>query len=213
MERPSPSQNLQDLCVLELFESPGVFLDIGCWEAYKHSNTYLLEQNSWTGTCIDIVEKSGYNKRRCDYIVGDAVEVLKDERFTNKTFDYVSFDIDENTNEALGSFLHNNIKFKFLTIEHDLYCRPKSFQDKQRQLLYSAGYKPLFFNIQFSFETPGVLAAQGLKSLDIVFEDWWYNPQADLPVINKLIDMNVLGSSYRTSENILWLLQRARDKA
>tara|TARA_B100000519_G_scaffold152369_1_gene133394 strand:+ start:2270 stop:2875 length:606 start_codon:yes stop_codon:yes gene_type:complete len=201
MERPSPSQNLQDLCVLELFESSGVFLDIGCWKAYKHSNTYLLEKNSWSGTCIDIVEKSGYSKRRCDYIVGDAVELLKDERFTNKTFDYVSFDIDENTNKALGSFLHNNIKFKFLTIEHDLYCRPKCFQDEQRQLLFSAGYEPLFFNIQ------------QFDALDIVYEDWWYNPQADLPVINKLIDMNVLGSSYRTSKNILWLLQQARDKA
>ena len=46
-----------------------------------------------------------------------------------------------------------------------------------------------------------------------VFEDWWYDPKANFPIINNLIDMGVLGSSYRTTDSILWLLCQARDKA
>ena len=54
----SPSQCQQDLCVLEIIRKPGVFLDIGSSKPIKDNNTYLLEQNGWTGTCID---KDYYN--------------------------------------------------------------------------------------------------------------------------------------------------------
>ena len=194
----STSQCQQDLCVLEIFNKPGIYLDIGCREPIKHSNTYLLEQIGWWGVCIDR-EEFNFSERSCTYIVGDAMEVIR--TLDNKEYDYISLDIDCNTNDALDSIIKNKITFKFLTIEHDIYRLPESFRAYQRSVLYDNGYKPLFLNIQPNWD------------YNIVFEDWWYDPKASLPIIKELENLNVLGSSYRPSNNILWLLQRARNKA
>ena len=197
-ETESTSQCQQDLCVLEIFNKPGIYLDIGCQDPIKHSNTHLLEQRGWVGVCIDR-EEFNFSQRSCTYIVGDAMEVI--HTLDNKEYDYISLDIDCKTNDALDSIIKNKITFKFLTIEHDMYRLPESFQAYQRSVLYDNGYKPLFLNIQPNW------------NYNIVFEDWWYDPKASLPIIKELENLNVLGSSYRPSNNILWLLQRARNKA
>ena len=88
-----------------------------------------------------------------------------------------------------------------MTIEHDVYRLSKKYQDEQRELLYDSKYELLFSNIQPNWDN------------NIIFEDWWYNPKANLPVIKELESLGVLGSSYRSSSSALWLLQRARDKA
>ena len=211
----SPSQCQQDLCVLEIIKKPGVFLDIGSSKPIKDNNTYLLEQNGWTGICID---KNYYNyskivdnlkdtgltskdvkPRICNFLHGDAIELLY--TLENTEYDYISLDIDGDTNKALRVILKNNISFKFMTIEHDLFKLPKTVQDEQRELLYDSGYEPLFLNIQPYW------------NFHVMFEDWWYDPKANFPIIKELESLNVLGSSYRPSNNILWLLQQAGKKA
>lgn len=197
-EPESPSQAQQDLCVLEIFNKPGIYLDIGCRLPVKHSNTYLLEQRGWGGVCIDKKEFD-FSQRSCTYIVEDAMEAIC--TLDNKEYDYISLDIDCKTNAALDSIIKNKITFKFLTIEHDIYKLPESFQTYQRSVLYENGYKPLFLNIQLN------------QDPNMVFEDWWYDPKANLPIIKELKKLDVLGSSYRSSNNVLWILQRARERA
>jgi len=194
----SPSQCQQDLCVLEIFNEPGIYLDIGCAHPIKYSNTYLLEQRGWAGVCIDRKEFD-FSQRSCTYIVKDAIQAIC--TLDNKEYDYISLDIDCATNDALDSIIKNKITFKFMTIEHDAYKLPESFQTYQRSVLYENGYKPLFLNIHPNWDC------------NIVFEDWWYDPKANLSIIKELEKLDVLGSSYRATNNVLWLLQRARDKA
>jgi FkbM family methyltransferase len=50
----SYSQFNQDLWVLSLYpEQKGFFLDIGCCDGERISNTYLLEQSGWIGIAAD----------------------------------------------------------------------------------------------------------------------------------------------------------------
>ena len=195
----SSSQCQQDLCVLEIIRKPGIFLDIGSKWPIKENNTYLLEKNGWRGVCIDIQYYDYSQRNNSEFLHGDAIKFLPSLKDT--LYDYISLDIDENTNKALEVILQNNISFKFMTIEHDVYRLSKKYQDEQRELLYDSKYELLFSNIQPNWDN------------NIIFEDWWYNPKANLPVIKELESLGVLGSSYRSSSSALWLLQRARDKA
>jgi len=203
----SYSQCDQDLSVLELFKTTGVFLDIGSADPKINSNSYLLEKKGWVGICID-KNSYDYTCRLCKFIHGNAIKIIKTLNDYNKTYDYISLDIDSNTNRALESIIENNIRFKFLTIEHDVYKQsrgvrfagmsPIEFQSKQREILFDNGYKPLFFNIQPNWK------------LNHPFEDWWYEPEFDFPIIESLKKMGVLSSSYRTTDSILWLLKTAK---
>jgi|694.fasta_scaffold05646_7 FkbM family methyltransferase len=50
----SYSQYQQDLWVLSKFSNTkGFFVDVGCCDGQRISNTFLLEQNGWTGIAVD----------------------------------------------------------------------------------------------------------------------------------------------------------------
>ena len=50
------SQFGEDKFILDLFDKDykGKYLDLGCYHPTRHSNTYILYQNAWTGINIDL---------------------------------------------------------------------------------------------------------------------------------------------------------------
>jgi FkbM family methyltransferase len=45
----------------------GTFLEIGCWDGVNISNTYELEQEGWSGVCVDPFPRN-FEKRSCQLI-------------------------------------------------------------------------------------------------------------------------------------------------
>jgi FkbM family methyltransferase len=90
--RVSYSQFAEDLILTQLLgyeTTTGVYLDIGCYEPIKWSNTYIFYQRGWSGLCIDAnpTLRSSWLKRRSrDRFIGAAVG---DD---SKKFAYVMFD-------------------------------------------------------------------------------------------------------------------------
>lgn len=156
------SQVGQDKWILSLIEK-GTFLDIGCRGPEEINNTFLLEQNGWTGVSIDIVDYSEeWKSRKTDFICADALTF--DYTLLGWHFDYLSLDIEGlgDRFNALKRVMECGLSFKLITIEHDSY-REGHYQAEcvpQRDLLKSLGY---------------ILAYEDVKDGDVIFEDWWIN--------------------------------------
>jgi len=151
--------------VTALFSGPitgytGTFLEVGCYHPMNDSNSYALEQIGWSGVCID-KKPFDYSGRSAEFILGDACDVLSDDRFSGKTFSYVSLDIDQETIDAVNVILDNNISFMFATVEHDKYRFGCDYQNLQHIALSKAGYVPMFIDVR----------PEGSASM--YFEDWW----------------------------------------
>lgn len=58
----SASQLNADHWVLSMFRKPGYFVDVGCADGEKISNSYLLEKNGWKGICIDAFPRNFDNR-------------------------------------------------------------------------------------------------------------------------------------------------------
>jgi len=54
------SNEMQDVAALKLFQNQHAptFLDIGCRHPVEKNNTLLLEENDWSGICVDIKDYS-----------------------------------------------------------------------------------------------------------------------------------------------------------
>lgn len=156
----SHSQCQQDLCVMELFNGRGKFLDIGSGDPEIDSNSLLLESIGWEGICIE-ERLFNYSSRKNLAIQGDACEILSRDSFRDSSFDYVSLDIDQDTIDAVNVMLDNEISFLFATVEHDKYRHGCHFQSLQNRALSAAGYCQMFIDIK----------PHGTE--DMWFEDWW----------------------------------------
>jgi len=157
----SRSQCCQDLVVQAIFKNPSSYLDVGCGDPIECSNTFVLDNLGWQGICIDR-EPHDYSGRKCKFINEDALTALKNLK--GLQVDYLSLDIDDATNEALGIILKSNIKFKFATVEHDLYRLGENYQSQQRKMLQEYGYNMIFGNLFPSW------------SVSTIYEDWWTHP-------------------------------------
>tara|TARA_B100000902_G_C27300521_1_gene912500 strand:+ start:337 stop:999 length:663 start_codon:yes stop_codon:yes gene_type:complete len=59
IKKKSYSQFSEDLILKEIFgKFVGKYVDIGCFHPIKYNNTALLHKNGWTGTNIDLNQKS-----------------------------------------------------------------------------------------------------------------------------------------------------------
>lgn len=154
------SQCQQDLCVAELFEGQGRFIDVGSRDPKVDSNSLLLEMMGWRGTCIDQLP-SDYSNRSAKFIQGDALEILARDDFAGSVFDYASLDVDIDTTSAVKVMLGNDISFLFATVEHDKYMHGCRFQNLQHRALSAAGYVQMFIDIK------------PLGTREMWFEDWW----------------------------------------
>jgi hypothetical protein len=175
----------QDLFIKYLFKEKkdGLFLDIACDDPIHGSNTYLLEKEyNWDGFCFDIkdynnnpfpLSKGNWkdNRKNSKFIVLDATSndltLFLKEKVRDQIVDYISLDVDDGGLRNLSHFvipkiLDANIKFKSMTIEHEVFKYGDSNINPIREVLLSQGYIMLFKNITFDNGA--------------AFEDWWIDP-------------------------------------
>ena len=162
------SQAGQDDWVLSHIKK-GYYVEIGASHPINISNTYLLEQNGWTGVSIDIdnkCEELWHQERKNRLIIGNALTTSFD--WLPERVDYLSLDIDpaRNTYEMLTKLPHKTTRFSLITYEHDYYLVNEwaghDFREKSRKLLTGLGYQ--------------------LHRADVChegkpYEDWWIDPQ------------------------------------
>ena len=147
----------------------GTFLDVGAGHGHHHNNTIALERLGWTGELIEYNSElvALNNKIRsspcyCLDARTDFSSVLK-----RQEYDYISFDVDDSTLEAVKAFPWDKIKFKVMTIEHDAY----RVGDKPRELIRKKMKEQGYFCLAYD-----VLCCDGGA-----FEDWYVSP--DLPAL------------------------------
>ena len=165
------SQCYQDMFVLTMLNGKknGVFLEIGCDDAYFNSNTALLEESfGWEGISIDIdpgkIEKFK-KKRYSTAIAADGLEIDFSKILTETNYDYLQIDCEPASTsfKILQRIPFKNHRFAVITFEHDNYCdKDKSIKLKSRKYLESYGYKMIVNNI-----------AEDRWS---DFEDWYVHP-------------------------------------
>jgi hypothetical protein len=171
----SYAQAFQDLFVVAMLggKRNSSYLDVGCFDPVEGNNTQLLDVDfGWDGMSIDHVEQSfGMSGRRGTFIHADATQPpsermcrIRDRIAPDGVIDYLSLDVDEDTNKALPHLL-DFARYRVITIEHDVYARGVEQQEEQRKMLYDKGYV---------LQCPDV-HMQGQPEL--VFEDWWCAPE------------------------------------
>jgi hypothetical protein len=162
----SCSQSGQDLWVNAVLEGKrdGFFLDVGANHPVELSNTYALQNGlGWGGVLVERDEhclnllRMWRQSDRTKIIEGDAtkMDLLAPYRFTGiNVVDYLSIDIDENTEPALRwllqSFGDSGIRFRVLTVETDQYRFGQEVADRIDGLLASHGYDILCKNVRAS---------------------------------------------------------------
>ena len=167
------------------FKENGCFLDIGSCHAISTNNTHAFESLNWRGICIERNEEhnDSYLDRKCHFINGDATEIdyksLLEEQKLPSRIDYLSLDIDEQTNIVLKKLPLNDYRFSVITIEHDFYSRGSELRDEQRTVFQGLNYKLLFADVL-------VPTNDGFPP-NCPFEDWWIDPLAfDMNKMSKL---------------------------
>lgn len=166
----SYSQSNQDIFVLKMFpDIKGTYLEIGASHPIDISNTYLLEQNGWTGLSLEIdnsCQHIWHQKRKNDLIITNALTF--DYSNLPNYIDYLQLDIEpsENTLECLKRLMTYPTRYGCITFEHDYYINPGTINES-REILEQNGYK-IFAG--------GIATKEGW-----IYEDWW----VDLEKINK----------------------------
>lgn len=156
------SQASQDLFVLGVLNGKknGTYLEIGAGHPEIFSNTLSLENLGWQGVSLDRNPNTNWTRKN-KLVVTDATSCdytkILTEQNLGLSLDYLSLDIDENTNLALQRIPLDKIQFKVITIEHDWY-RNKDLKLAQREILQKAGY---------------VLVCADVKHEGYQYEDWW----------------------------------------
>jgi hypothetical protein len=172
----SYSQCGQDLFVYNILnKNKGTFLDLGCYFPIKINNTYLLEQNGWTGISIDIMDYTNeWEVRTNPFIKSDCFKIdfneLLPKHYNTKVIDYLSLDMEVvgERHKLMKKLLETEYKFKVITIEHDSYLGYEYVNNEkipQRELLSNSGY---------------VLVCSDVSQKDYpnsFYEDWWVNKE------------------------------------
>jgi hypothetical protein len=157
----------------------GHYLEIGSYDAFEISNTYILESKySWKGIGVENVPKrvEDYNLKRTNKaILGDAVLLDYEKVFNDANFplciDYLQVDIEppRNNYKALKRVLRSSRSFNVITFEHDLY------RTKFRlpiNLIWK--YKAYFLLWRKKY----VLLVSNVSSGKSKFEDWYVHKLA-----------------------------------
>lgn len=158
----SVSQINQDGIVLNLlnYKQNGIYVDIGCAEPIRFSNSYLMEKYfNWTGIGIDILDandKTGsWSELRpnTNHIINDALQINYKNLFEKynlpETIDYLSLDLEppELTLECLYKIPFDKYKFRVITFETDEYRENgEQRREDSRKFLTDYGYV-LYMNL------------------------------------------------------------------
>lgn len=146
------SQIGQDVFVDSVLDGKigGTFLDVGCYDCERISNTYFLEvTRNWRGVAIDIdpTHEQGWKLRRprSAFVCADATlldyDYILDQNAMPEVIDYLSMDLEPPslTLQALERVLESRRKFRVITFETDWY-RYKESREPSRRILLDAGY-------------------------------------------------------------------------
>lgn len=137
------SQAGQDKFVLDRIGKNGTYLEIGSAFPIAFNNTYLLEQNGWSGISIDfqpLYQSEWIACRKNPLIIADA---LTFDYPNVDRYDYLQLDIDptENTFALLQRLLKEyKTRYSIITFETDAYLDTR-FVEPSRKLLAEHGYK------------------------------------------------------------------------
>lgn len=167
----------------------GFFVDVGAvcyttdggYHPHKGSNTFMFEQNGWSGVAIDM-NTDGLVGRKCNCLsatIGDGTkgttllgQLLREDGKTPDLIDYLSVDIEGQDYNAVRSFHESGYRFKVATIEHNLYSRNQGVDELKRDIfLYltqqgylrvvdNAGNRGTFSNLNDGWP----------------YEDWYIDP-------------------------------------
>ena len=173
----------QDLFAYYLLGKNKTFLDLGCWDPIHCNNTYLLEQNGWSGLLFDTdrsaissckIKRPNSKSFSVDVTSRDFLDILLKE-CPSKHFDYVSLDVDDASLIVLSNYLLSGFTFNCMTFEHDYYRLFDSLKTPSVRLLESFGYIRVFDNV-ITFPTH---CKESMKKYPDgqIFEDWWINPK------------------------------------
>ena len=151
------------------FKTNGVFVDIGAYDGIQTSNTYCLEKfYDWTGICVE-ANYNVYNNltknRNCKNIYGAVsyyngecifssdkisdvgvttpcftINKILEDNLNDTIIDYLSLDVEGHELCILENLDFSKWKFKFMTVEHNLYCSGSEKKDKIFDLLSKNGY-------------------------------------------------------------------------
>lgn len=179
MNFDSKSQAGQDAWVWEMTEhkSDGFYVDLGCSEAVKHSNTYALEQVGWKGLLVDIVD--GCENRKGTFIKSDAANPNERLRLYYKhlpaVVDYASIDTDDALMGTFNAIPWDRVTFRCITIETDVYRKGPADRDKLRSMLTALGYHL----------TCSDVIVEWPEGTFVSYEDWWVMPELVNPALIK----------------------------
>lgn len=152
----SKSQIFQDGIVLQLlnFKKSGTFVDIGCAEPIRFSNSYIMEKYfNWHGIGIDILDAKDSTgsweelRPKTKHVLNDALsldylKLFKDFNLP-KTIDYLSLDLEPPsiTLECLYKIPFDLYTFNVITFETDEYRKGGEERKKlSRDYLKERGY-------------------------------------------------------------------------
>jgi hypothetical protein len=163
----------------------GYFLDIGAGTNFEtnwrppgyHSDSLFLEKaRGWTGICIDLEQywvDSSKLFRDCNLVMADLMEENINDILERcdcpYIIDYISMDVDAAQDKVFNDFNFDKYKFKFMTIEHNLYLSKNNKSnfavecESWRNKLHDLGYKLLVKNV--IFDGHGAV------------EDWWVDQE------------------------------------
>jgi len=170
------SQCGQDIFVLSLLNKKnGTFLDLGCYLPKNINNTYLLEQQGWSGISLDITDyKKEWEIRKTPFIKTDCLledyEKLLKKYYIENVIDYLSLDMEivGDRYKLLDIIMKTGYEFKVITIEHDSHLGSEYVNKEkipQRNLLNRLGYFLLCSNVSHKDYPKDY------------YEDWWINPK------------------------------------
>ena len=179
------SQAYQDMFVLMALDGKqnGKYLEIGSYQPFEHSNTFLLEDKfNWKGISLEINTTmvtwfNGKRKNQCihrDATNADYLDIL-DKQNMGLDWDYLQLDCEpaKNTFETLLAIPFDKYRFAVITYEHDWYSDDKTYKDKSRKYLQMMGYQLVVSNISVDDNSP--------------FEDWWIHPDLVDPKIIEVL--------------------------
>lgn len=145
------SQLFQDVFALTTSKNK-TYIEIGAAGPIKINNTYLLEQNGFTGFSIEWkdtrveqwkIPPTRSNRIYCaDAITFDYIDAIKENGLSNN-IGYLSCDIEppSNTFSALKRVIEQGIIFDCITFEHDKYQSDIDFDPIVTEYLTTRGYK------------------------------------------------------------------------
>ena len=179
-EFQSHSQAGQDQWVWEMTEhkADGFYVDLGCSDAQKHSNSYALEQLGWKGLLVDIVD--GCELRKGTFIKSDAA--TPNDRLKlyyshlPAVVDYLSLDTDEALMGSFAALPWDKVTFRVATIETDVYRKGPHDRDNIRTMMKALGYYLVCADV--CVEWP-------VGHAPVPYEDWFAMPELVNPDLIK----------------------------